>query len=149
VPKGAPLSTQQLTQIETLFAAGISQKEIARRMDLHPNTVWSRVNDPSFRIKLEDVRAATKRINAVKVREHVEKVHAMIDDSLEKKDPFRVKAGTGALKDMDQIQAVACGDEAQAGVSAPAASPVDLKILIAQLTGSPHGTPSAPASLGA
>lgn len=131
-----------MTAIETLYAQGVSQREIAKRLELHHNTVWQHVHDPNFRIKLEDVRAATKRINAVKVREHVEKVHAMIDDSLERKDPFKVKAGTGALKDMDQIQAVACGDEAQAGVSA-APSPVDLKVLIAQLTGTP------PASLGA
>lgn len=132
--KSVPLTREQLTQIETLYSAGTSQREIARRLDLHHNTVWQHVNDPNFKIKLEDVRAATKRINAVRVREHVEKVHTMIDASLDSKDAFKVKAATGALKDMDQIQAVACGDEAQAGVPV-AASPVDLRILIAQLTG--------------
>ncbi|HZI76382.1 MAG TPA: helix-turn-helix domain-containing protein [Gemmatimonadales bacterium] len=142
--RAVPLTREQLTQIETLFSAGVTQREIASRLGLHYNTVWQHVHDPNFRIKLEDVRAATKRVHAVKIREHAEKLHDAIGGALDSNDLFKVKAGTGALKDMDQIQAVACGDEAQAGVPA-AVAPVDLKVLIAQLAGSQQSQPSLPA----
>jgi IS30 family transposase len=131
---GSPLTKEQLVQIQTLASAGVSQREISKRLNIHKNTVWKHMADPNFRPNLAEVREATKRVNAVKVRENVEKVHRVISDKLDKSDAFGAKAATGALKDLDQIQAVACGDEAQAGVAA-APSPVDLKVLIAQLTG--------------
>ena len=129
-----PLTKEQLVQIQTLTSAGVGQREIARRLGLNRNTVWKHVNDKNFHPNLAEVRAATKEINAVKVRENVEKVHRVISNKLDKADAFGAKAATGALKDLDQIQAVACGDEAQAGVAATP-TPVDLKVLIAQLTG--------------
>ena len=128
------LSKEQLVQIQTLVSAGVSQREISKRLGIHYNTVWKHVNDKNFRPNLAEVREATKAINAVKVRENVEKVHRVISAKLDDEDAFGAKAATGALKDLDQIQAVACGDEAQAGVAA-VPSPVDLKVLIAQLTG--------------
>lgn len=136
-----------MTQIETLFAGGVSQREIARRLDLHYNTVWQHVNDPNFKIKLQDVREATKRVNAVKIRDHAERLHDAIGSALQDGDLFKAKAGTGALKDMDQIQAVACGDDAQAGVPQPHTNTADIKVLIAQLLGSSSqpGSPALPA----
>ena len=129
------ISAETLAAIETLYAANTSQAEIARRLDLSPVTVWKHVHDPNFKIRLDDVRAATKRINAVRIRDHVDKVHDLIGTTAERKEANALKQATGALKDLDQIQAVACGDDQQAGVSAPAPTAVDLKVLIAQLRG--------------
>jgi hypothetical protein len=129
-----PLTREQLVQIQTLASAGISQREISRRLGIHKNTVYKHMADPNFRPNRVTVREATKDINALKVRDAVEKVHRVISDKLDKSDAFGAKAATGALKDLDQIQAVACGDEAQAGV-APAPTSVDLKVLIQQILG--------------
>jgi hypothetical protein len=131
----SPLTREQLVQIQTLASAGVSQREISKRLNIHKNTVWKHMADPNFRPNLAEVREATKRVNAVKVRENVEKVHRVISDKLDKSDAFGAKAATGALKDLDQIQAVACGDDAQAGVPQSNPTSVDLKVLIAQLTG--------------
>lgn len=127
----------------------MSQREIANRLDLHYNTVWKHVNDPNFRIKLQDVREATKRINAVKVRENVEKVHNLIEAKLDEGDAHAAKAATGALVQLDQIQAVACGDDTQAGVPQPQTSTADLKVLIAQFLGTQPGQPGTQPAIGA
>src|SRR5258708_40326927 len=77
---GSPLTREQLVQIQTLASAGVSQREISKRLNIHKNTVWKHMADPNFRPNLQEVREATKRINAVKVRENVEKVHKVISD---------------------------------------------------------------------
>lgn len=134
--KSKPLTKDQLVQIQTLVSAGVSQREISSRLGIHYNTVWKHVNDKNFRPNLAEVRQATKAINAVQVRQNVEKVHRVISAKLDDDDAFGAKAATGALKDLDQIQAVACGDEAQAGVAA-APAPTDIKLLIQQILGQP------------
>ena len=129
------LSREQLTQIETLFAAGYSVRNIAVRVGCNKNTVHKHVTDPNFKLKYEEVRDRSKKINAVKTLKHMERISGLVGKSIQNGDAYAVKAATGAWKDLDQLNAVATGDDRQAGVPLPPPAPQDLKVLIATILG--------------
>ena len=136
VPRGDVLSMEQLKAIELLYAQGRTQKDISERLGIHRNTVWKHVSDPNFGIDRAKSREVVKNISARRLVKSIEKTHDLLDATLTEGDAYKAKAAAGTLKELDQVHAVACDDDRQAGV-AVAATPVDLKVLIQQILGTP------------
>ena len=139
---GPRITREQLTAIETLYAAGVPQAEIAARVKVNKNTVFRHVHDPNFRVDHRDIRERVKAQNATEALKHTAKLHGLIDHTLTRKKPFELKAATGALKDLDQISAVAAGDDKQAGVASAPPAHADLKVLIQQILGTAPVSPA-------
>ena len=117
VPRGDVLSMEQLKAIELLYAQGRTQKDISERLGIHRNTVWKHVSDPMFKIDRRSTRDAVKNIHARRLVKSIDKAHDLLDATLTEGDAYKAKAAAGTLKELDQVHAVACDDDRQAGVA--------------------------------
>ena len=129
------LNKEQLLQIENLRAAGRPIREIAKQVGCSPNTVLKHVHDPNFKVDISGSRKRLKELHAQEAVRTAEKTYRMADRALVKGKAFELKAATGALKDLDQLSAVAAGEDKQAGVPSAPPTAIDLKVLIQQILG--------------
>jgi DNA-binding transcriptional regulator LsrR (DeoR family) len=136
-PRGKRIPPEKYGEIVGLLRRGLTQAEVARRVDVSEVTVARYANDPVLAQDLKVIREQIKKLHVVRGADIQAKAYDLAEAQVGKSgDPRGFKDAMQGIEVLEKVTASASGENLKVEVTGmPPATNVDLKVLIAQLLG--------------
>lgn len=132
--RGKRIDAGKYGEIRSLLRQGLSNAEVARRTEVHVNTISRYANDPALVADLKQVREDVKKVQLVRGARLQEKAWDLVEAQTGKKgDPRGFKDAMQGIQALEQVTAGASGETQRVEVGGQVN--VDVRAILAQVFG--------------